>query len=116
MLTARRGSSLACPVAVVQEGTGGPSGPDGPPRAIGAQAAPARPIATAIATTAGSRIHPEYRDWADSSVTGYGGEVAHRPLVSDQSYLRNVQYRGEANLAARQSVYAWQHRRIDLPG
>jgi SAM-dependent methyltransferase len=39
---------------------------------------------------------------------------AARPL-NDPSYLRSVQYRTDANLAARQSVYAYQHPRIDLP-
>jgi cyclopropane fatty-acyl-phospholipid synthase-like methyltransferase len=34
---------------------------------------------------------------------------------TDRSCLQNVQYRTDANLAARQSVYAYQHPRIDLP-
>lgn len=36
-------------------------------------------------------------------------------LWTDRSRLRNVQYRTDANLAARQSFYRWQHRRLDLP-
>jgi SAM-dependent methyltransferase len=35
-------------------------------------------------------------------------------LWTDQAFLRDVQYRSDANLAARQSVYAYQHPRIDL--
>jgi SAM-dependent methyltransferase len=34
---------------------------------------------------------------------------------ADRSYLRDVQYRTDANLAARQNIYAYQHPRIDLP-
>jgi cyclopropane fatty-acyl-phospholipid synthase-like methyltransferase len=33
---------------------------------------------------------------------------------ADRSYLRDVQYRTDANLAARQSMYAYQHPRLDL--
>ena len=33
---------------------------------------------------------------------------------SNPAYLRGVQYRTDANLAARQSIYAYQHPRIDL--
>jgi SAM-dependent methyltransferase len=33
----------------------------------------------------------------------------------DRDFLRDVQYRTDANLAARQSIYAYQHPRIDLP-
>ena len=33
---------------------------------------------------------------------------------TDQSYLREVQYRTDANLAARQSIYAYQRPRINL--
>jgi SAM-dependent methyltransferase len=33
---------------------------------------------------------------------------------ADRGYLRGVQYKTDANLAARQSVYAYQHPRIDL--
>ena len=33
---------------------------------------------------------------------------------SNPAYLREVQYRTDANLAARQSIYAYQHPRIDL--
>jgi len=36
-------------------------------------------------------------------------------LWTSRSYLRQVQYRTEANLAARQSIYAYQHPPIDLP-
>ncbi len=36
-------------------------------------------------------------------------------LWTDRSWLRDVQYRTEANLAARQSLYAYQHPRLDLP-
>jgi SAM-dependent methyltransferase len=32
----------------------------------------------------------------------------------ERSYLRDVQYRTDGNLAARQSIYAYQHPRIDL--
>ena len=38
-----------------------------------------------------------------------------RDLWSDQAFLRDVQYRSDANLSARQSIYAYQHPRIDLP-
>jgi hypothetical protein len=33
---------------------------------------------------------------------------------TDQSYLRESQYKTDVNLAARQSVYAYQQPRIDL--
>jgi SAM-dependent methyltransferase len=36
-------------------------------------------------------------------------------LWSDRSHLQDVQYRTDANLAARQSVYAYQQPRLDLP-
>lgn len=36
-------------------------------------------------------------------------------LWTDRSCLQQVQYRTDANLAARQSIYACQHPRIDLP-
>jgi SAM-dependent methyltransferase len=36
-------------------------------------------------------------------------------LWTDRSRLRDVQYRTDANLAARQSIYAYQHPRLDLP-
>jgi SAM-dependent methyltransferase len=32
-----------------------------------------------------------------------------------RSWLRDVQYRTDTNLAARQSIYAYQHPRLDLP-
>jgi SAM-dependent methyltransferase len=35
-------------------------------------------------------------------------------LWADQAFLRDVQYRTDANLTARQSIYAYQHPRIDL--
>jgi SAM-dependent methyltransferase len=35
-------------------------------------------------------------------------------LLTDQTYLTQVQYRTDVNLAARQSVYAYQHPKIDL--
>ncbi len=38
------------------------------------------------------------------------------PLWADQAYLRDVQYRDDANLAARQSIYAFQEPRRDLTG
>ena len=34
---------------------------------------------------------------------------------NNPAFLRDVQYRTDANLAARQSIYAYQHPRIDLP-
>ena len=34
---------------------------------------------------------------------------------TDRSCLQQVQYRTDANLAARQSLYAYQYPRIDLP-
>jgi ubiquinone/menaquinone biosynthesis C-methylase UbiE len=34
---------------------------------------------------------------------------------NDAAFLRDVQYRTDANLAARQSIYAYQQPRIDLP-
>jgi SAM-dependent methyltransferase len=33
---------------------------------------------------------------------------------SDRAFLRDVQYRTDVNLAARQSIYSYQHPRIDL--
>ena len=36
-------------------------------------------------------------------------------LFTDRSWLQDVQYRTDANLAARQSIYAYQHPRLDLP-
>ena len=33
---------------------------------------------------------------------------------NNPAFLRDVQYRTDANLAARQSIYAYQHPRIDL--
>ncbi|MCW2936304.1 MAG: Methyltransferase type 11 [Actinomycetia bacterium] len=33
---------------------------------------------------------------------------------TDQAFLRDVQYRSDANLTARQSIYAYQHPHIDL--
>jgi SAM-dependent methyltransferase len=36
-------------------------------------------------------------------------------LWTNRSCLQHVQYRTDANLAARQSLYAYQHPRIDLP-
>jgi SAM-dependent methyltransferase len=36
-------------------------------------------------------------------------------LWTDRSFLRNVQYKTDVNLAARQSIYAYQQPRIDLP-
>ena len=38
-----------------------------------------------------------------------------RDLWSDRAFLRDVQYQSDANLAARQSIYAYQHPPIDLP-
>ena len=35
-------------------------------------------------------------------------------LWADRAFLRGSQYRTDANLAARQSIYAYQHPRIDL--
>ncbi|MGH3252777.1 MAG: class I SAM-dependent methyltransferase, partial [Trebonia sp.] len=34
---------------------------------------------------------------------------------TDRGFLRDVQYRTDSNLVARQSIYAYQHPRIDLP-
>lgn len=36
-------------------------------------------------------------------------------LWADRSLLRDVQYRTDANLAARQSLYRWQRPRLSLP-
>jgi SAM-dependent methyltransferase len=36
-------------------------------------------------------------------------------LWTDRARLRDVQYRTDANLAARQSLYGWQYPRLDLP-
>jgi SAM-dependent methyltransferase len=41
------------------------------------------------------------------------GDDAH--LWTDRALLRDVQYRTDANLAARQSIYAHQRPRLDLP-
>jgi SAM-dependent methyltransferase len=38
----------------------------------------------------------------------------HPRLLVDREYLTTVQYRTDANLAARQSIYQFQHPRIDL--
>jgi SAM-dependent methyltransferase len=35
---------------------------------------------------------------------------------ADRAFLRDVQYRTDANLAARQSIYSYQEPRIDLQG
>jgi SAM-dependent methyltransferase len=37
------------------------------------------------------------------------------PLLTERSYLQGVQYRTDANLAARQSIYAFGHPWLDLP-
>jgi tRNA G46 methylase TrmB len=37
-------------------------------------------------------------------------------LWSDRSFLRDVQYRTDANLAARQSTYAYQQPPVDVAG
>src|ERR1700758_1023112 len=37
-------------------------------------------------------------------------------LWSDRSFLRDVQYQTDANLAARQSIYAYQQPPVDLTG
>src|SRR6202008_2109101 len=37
-------------------------------------------------------------------------------LWSDRSFLREVQYQTDANLAARQSIYAYQQPPVDLTG
>ena len=34
---------------------------------------------------------------------------------TDRSFLRDVQYKTDVNLAARQSIYAYQQPPIDLP-
>jgi SAM-dependent methyltransferase len=39
-----------------------------------------------------------------------------RPSLTDRSYLAGTQYRTDANLAARQSIYAYQQPRLDLAG
>jgi len=44
------------------------------------------------------------------------GAPAGRAILTDRAYLTQVQYRTDANLAARQSVYAYQRPRIDLAG
>jgi SAM-dependent methyltransferase len=36
-------------------------------------------------------------------------------LFTDRSWLQDVQYRTDVNLAARQSIYAYQQPRLDLP-
>jgi SAM-dependent methyltransferase len=36
-------------------------------------------------------------------------------LLTDRAYLTSVQYRTDANLAARQSIYKFQHPLVDLP-
>ena len=33
---------------------------------------------------------------------------------AERDFLRGTQYKNDANLAARQSIYAYQHPRIDL--
>jgi hypothetical protein len=33
---------------------------------------------------------------------------------ADRGFLRGTQYKTDANLAARQSIYAYQHPRVDL--
>ncbi|MCW2931320.1 MAG: transposase [Actinomycetia bacterium] len=52
---------------------------------------------------------------------GRGGRLRCMPMIgdgnpwTDRSLLRGDQYRTDANLAARQSLYHWQHPRLDLP-
>jgi SAM-dependent methyltransferase len=41
--------------------------------------------------------------------------VAENDLWVDQAFLRSSQYKTDMNLAARQSIYAYQQPRIDLP-
>jgi SAM-dependent methyltransferase len=38
------------------------------------------------------------------------------PTLTDRGYLTGAQYKTDANLAARQSIYAYQHPPIDLAG
>ncbi len=38
-----------------------------------------------------------------------------RHLLTDRAYLTSVQYRTDANLAARQSIYRFRHPPVDLP-
>lgn len=40
--------------------------------------------------------------------------VSGHPAWTDKAYLREHQYRTDANLAARQSIYAWQRPRHDI--
>jgi ubiquinone/menaquinone biosynthesis C-methylase UbiE len=50
---------------------------------------------------------------------GPGQLTGHAPVPpdpwADGAYLRSVQYKTDANLSARQSIYAFQHPPVDLP-
>lgn len=47
--------------------------------------------------------------------TGTGDAHAEQRIWADRDYLLGVQYKTDANLAARQSIYAYQHPKTDLP-
>src|ERR1700677_3167984 len=47
-------------------------------------------------------------------VRGRWGILRLMELWADRAFLRDVQYRTDANLAARQSIYAYQQPHIDL--
>jgi SAM-dependent methyltransferase len=47
-------------------------------------------------------------------MSSYHGELAGTQMLTGKEYLTTVQYRTDANLAARQSIYAYQEPRIDL--
>ncbi|HEY2507115.1 MAG TPA: class I SAM-dependent methyltransferase [Streptosporangiaceae bacterium] len=51
---------------------------------------------------------------SDNTLLSDNAVVDDTNLLIDRRYLTQVQYRTEANLAARQSIYAYQQPRIDL--
>jgi SAM-dependent methyltransferase len=66
-------------------------------------------------TKRGPRIRPSGELCSCSGLALRRGKGCTVPdLWADQTFLRDVQYKTDANLAARQSVYAYQHPRIDL--
>ena len=72
------------------------------PSAIFASALPARPVSLGAGQP--GRPAPGARE------TGLGMAEP----WADRAFLRGTQYKTDANLAARQSIYAFQHPRIDL--
>jgi SAM-dependent methyltransferase len=53
-------------------------------------------------------------DAGDDDVRAYGATVTDPDRWTDQRYLRDVQYRDDRNLAARQAIYAYLQPRVDV--